>query len=62
MQDPGSLTSINAKRRERLNTLCALGSALVCLLIPLSAILGSQSHFGKISDFPEYYAAAKMIC
>lgn len=49
-------------KKSRLNLLMAWLSLLVCAAVPLSALLGSQTSFGKINDFPEYYASMKMIC
>jgi hypothetical protein len=48
-------------RTSRRNLTFAILSLCVALLIPLSAITGSQSVFGTVSDFPEYYAAMKMV-
>lgn len=48
--------------RRRQNLIFAVLSLLVCALMPICAIIGSQQTFGRVSDFPEYYSAMKMIC
>lgn len=47
--------------RQRRDFVLALLSLIVCATMPVSALIGSQSSFGRLNDFPEYYAAAKMI-
>lgn len=53
--------SSSSKKRKRLNEVLALLSLLLATSIPFSAVFGSHSSFGKLSDFPEYYAAMRLV-
>ncbi|MBX9724206.1 MAG: DUF2029 domain-containing protein [Candidatus Obscuribacterales bacterium] len=48
--------------RSGRNLIFAILSLCVCITIPAMALLGSQSSFGQVSDFPEYYGAMKLLC
>ncbi len=47
---------------SRRNLIFGILSLCVCITIPAMALLGSQSSFGQVSDFPEYYGAMKLLC
>lgn len=49
------------KRKSRQNLILAILSLFLTASIPISAVFGSQASFGKLSDFPEYYASMKMV-
>ena len=60
MSDQDQLEQTKIARRSRQNLVFALLSLIVSFSVPLSALLGSQAASGTVSDFPEFYAAAKM--
>lgn len=43
------------------NTVIPILFALLAPILPLVLIFSSQAWFGQISDFPEYYASARMM-
>ena len=58
---PDQSAEMSSSRYGRRNLIFAILSLCLCLSIPVTAIVGSQGSFGRVSDFPEYYAAARML-